>query len=431
MQADKEYRGTAANNRGRFAEQFIRERLELVFGKQHVHSNVEIYETKGNRLGEIDVLVVFANRAIVVQSKSKRLTLEARKGNDQIIKDDFKKSVQDAYDQGRACASLLIDRRHKYVDGNGKRVSLTQPLKQIYVLCAVSDHYPALSFQARQFLKHDETEAIRPPFVLDVFTLDVVAEMLQSPLRFLSYLDRRTLYDDRLFAQQELTILAYHLRQNLWLSEEQAMIMLDESFAADLDIAMLARRDGVPGKPTPDGILTRYAGTALWHLAEDIERDADPRTIDFGFFLLTLDGEASENINKGIDRAAAMSRRDGRTHDVTLTFDDDGLTIHCTDEPSSSALAALRRHCEARKYKHRVDRWFGVCVRSTDARLRFGITLENKWTHDVAMDEVTKAMRAPAKSVAAAIKVLKTKIGRNDPCPCGSGRKHKKCCLRR
>ena len=23
----------------------------------------------------------------------------------------------------------------------------------------------------------------------------------------------------------------------------------------------------------------------------------------------------------------------------------------------------------------------------------------------------------------------KTKIGRNDPCPCGSGRKYKKCCL--
>ncbi|WP_407637202.1 SEC-C metal-binding domain-containing protein [Candidatus Nitrososphaera gargensis] len=24
----------------------------------------------------------------------------------------------------------------------------------------------------------------------------------------------------------------------------------------------------------------------------------------------------------------------------------------------------------------------------------------------------------------------KTKVGRNDPCPCGSGRKFKKCCLK-
>jgi preprotein translocase subunit SecA len=25
----------------------------------------------------------------------------------------------------------------------------------------------------------------------------------------------------------------------------------------------------------------------------------------------------------------------------------------------------------------------------------------------------------------------KTKVGRNDPCPCGSGRKYKKCCGRK
>lgn len=24
---------------------------------------------------------------------------------------------------------------------------------------------------------------------------------------------------------------------------------------------------------------------------------------------------------------------------------------------------------------------------------------------------------------------VEEKIGRNDPCPCGSGKKHKKCCL--
>jgi uncharacterized protein YecA (UPF0149 family) len=25
--------------------------------------------------------------------------------------------------------------------------------------------------------------------------------------------------------------------------------------------------------------------------------------------------------------------------------------------------------------------------------------------------------------------VANTKVGRNDPCPCGSGKKHKRCCL--
>jgi hypothetical protein len=100
MNSDKLYRDTALTNRGRFCEDFARERLESVFGKGNVYSNVDIYESKDKKTGEIDVLVLFGNRAIVVQTKSKRLTIEARRGSDRQIKDDFQKSVQDSYNQG-------------------------------------------------------------------------------------------------------------------------------------------------------------------------------------------------------------------------------------------------------------------------------------------------------------------------------------------
>lgn len=86
MSDDPAYRSVAMMNRGRFTEAFSRERLELVFGDKNVHSNVDIYESKGKKVGEIDVLIIFANRAIVLQAKSKRLTLEARKGNDNQIR---------------------------------------------------------------------------------------------------------------------------------------------------------------------------------------------------------------------------------------------------------------------------------------------------------------------------------------------------------
>jgi uncharacterized protein YecA (UPF0149 family) len=33
-----------------------------------------------------------------------------------------------------------------------------------------------------------------------------------------------------------------------------------------------------------------------------------------------------------------------------------------------------------------------------------------------------------AQKVAAPIRNIGPKVGRNDPCPCGSGRKYKKCC---
>lgn len=86
MGADKAYEQTAMAHRGLFTEEFTADRLEHVFGAANVFRNVDLWKTaaKKEKLGEIDVLVVFGDRAIVVQAKSKRLTLLARKGNDQL-----------------------------------------------------------------------------------------------------------------------------------------------------------------------------------------------------------------------------------------------------------------------------------------------------------------------------------------------------------
>src|SRR5262249_52636335 len=75
MAADKAYSSTALTNRGRFTEGFVADRLEAVFGAARVLRNVNIYKGK-NRFVEVDALVLYGDRAIVVQAKSKRLTIE-------------------------------------------------------------------------------------------------------------------------------------------------------------------------------------------------------------------------------------------------------------------------------------------------------------------------------------------------------------------
>ena len=431
MCADKDYMHTAMKNRGRFGEAFSTERLQRVFGASNVHTNVDIYEAKGRKLGEVDVLVIFANRAIVLQAKSKRLTLEARKGNDMVLKNDFKKSVKDSYDQGWLCASALSNTGYSFVGAMGNKITFDQDFKEIYILCLVSDHYPALSFQCRHFLKYEETAVIKPPLVLDVFTLDAITEMLDSPLRFLSYLNRRTFYADRLLASNELTILSYHLKQNLWLNEELSLFVLEEGIAADLDVAMTARRNGIPGNKTPEGILTNFKGTNLGRLIEDIEAKADPGTIDFGFMLLSLSGKAIKDANRAIDQTVVKTQRDGQTHDFTYLLDDTGFTVHCNDMSLNIAAPSLERHCENRKYTQHANSWFGVCLNSHDGRMRYGVSLDYPWKQDAAMDEATKHLRKPTSGIKAAIQrpISKPKVSRNAPCPCGSGKKYKKCCL--
>jgi hypothetical protein len=433
MGADKVYVSSAMQNRGVFTEQFAVERLRQIFGAENVLANIDIYESKDTKLAEIDVLVLFGNRALVLQAKSKRLTLEARRGNDLQIKDDFRKSIQDSSDQAYCCAKLIEEGKCTFKNAAGNAVTLPASLKRIYVICLISDHYPALSFQARQFLKFAATDTISPPFVMDVFALDAMTEMLRPPLHFLSYVDRRTGYTDKLMASHELTILSYHLKQNLWVDDEHDMVVLDDDISADLDLAMLVRREGIPGKGTPEGILTRFSATALGRMVKAIEARPDPATIDLGFTLLTLGEDTVLQVSAGIEQLAKQGIADGKNHDVTVGLGSGGtgLTIHCNDDPIEVAGSALQRHCHARKYTEHAQTWFGVCVRPSDQALRFGLNLDFPWEQDDAMDELTKNMGKPGNLTALLRDAAKarTKVGRNYPCPCGSGKKYKKCCL--
>lgn len=433
MGADKAYFSTAMKHRGLFTEQFAIERLAKVFGADNVLCNIDIFGSKSNKLGEIDVLVLFGDRALVLQAKSKRLTLEARRGNDLQIQDDFKKSIQDSSDQAYLCAQLLEEGKCAFRDAAGNAVKLPEKLKRIYVLCLIADHYPALSFQARQFLKYTPTTVISPPFVMDVFALDAMTEMLDSPLQLLSYIDRRTGYTEKLLASHELTILSYHLKRNLWLNDEHDMVVLEDDISADLDLAMLVRREGIPGKGTPEGILTRFAATTLGRMTRAIEASPEPATIDLGFTLLTLSEDTAITISEAIDHIARQAQVDGNSHDFTagLGQGDTGLTIHCNNDPLEVAGPSLQRHCHARKYTERANTWFGVCLRPADQVLRFGINLDFPWQQSAEMDTLTKGMGRAIKLPVIVSRPgrIGPKVGRNDPCPCGSGKKFKKCCL--
>jgi hypothetical protein len=250
-----------------------------------------------------------------------------------------------------------------------------------------------------------------------------MTEMLSSPLQLLSYIKRRTGYTDKLFSGHELTILSYHLKLNLWIDPKFTRVVLGDDIATDLDIAMGARRDNVPGKRTPDGVLTRFPTTALGRIVERIEAKPDPGTIELGFALLTLSEDAVKRSSDAVERILKLARRDGKPHDFTAGIDNGtGVTIHCNDDPLPLATRRLEYHCAKRKYIQKDKAWFGVCLTPRDGSIRFGLNLEFPWKAD---PEVAAMIERVERSMSQAHK----KVGRNDRCPCGSGKKYKKCCL--
>jgi len=420
---DKKYKNIGMKNRGDFTEEISVKYLKRVFGEKNVLPNIDIYEKK-NKVGEIDVLVIYADRAIVLQAKSKKLTLESRKGNDKQISDDFKKAIQDSYDQGFDCSKYLLDQNSTLMDTNSNEISINRKLKEVYIFCIVSDHYPALAFQTDQFLTTKEFSVIKNPFVMDIFLLDVMTEMLESPLYFLSYINRRITYFKKVSASQELIILSYHLKSNLFLSDEFTHMMLAEDIASYLDQAMLVRRKGYPGKRTPDGILTKFENTMIGNWLKDLSYSEDYFAIELGIFLLQLSEEAINQINDQSKAAIVLFEKDKKNHDITIGFDESstGLSIHFNMNSNDESKNLLFEHCRLRKYKQKAKNWFGLCIDPINKKIRFGLMSNKDYNFSEELDNKIKNFE---KKIVNSDK----KIGRNMPCPCGSGKKYKKCCL--
>ena len=317
-------------------------------------------------------------------------------------------------------------------DPAGNEISIEVTPSAIYPMCVLADHYPALSFQARQFLKTMVTDTVRAPLVTDVFTLDVCAEFLDTPLQFLNYLDLRARVYNKLMVTSELSALAYHLKNNLWFDDDQDMIHIAEDFTATVDVAMMVRRHGSKGSRTPTGILTRYEGLTIGHLLEQIERLSVPKMTGIGLWLLQLSSDTATGLSKALDqiRSVAARTRDTKDLSVPIEASADGLTIHYSDQPIDVANEKLKQHCELKKYDLKADSWYGLVLGPADGHIRSAISINRKWEHNREMDGILSKMPKQAPVKFEEFTRARKKVGRNERCPCGSGKKYKICCLR-
>lgn len=425
MYQDAAYRATASANKGHFTEAMTFQFLKRVFGDEHVFQNLDLFDGV-KKVGEIDVYVSFGEIGIVFQCKSQKLTAASRSGNLVKIQKDFQLAVQEAYGQCRACFDGLQTENIVAKDATGHVVDLKKP-ERVFPITVISDHYPALSIQVRQFLKTDSVEGFENPLCIDLFTLDVLSELVPSPIRVLAYLERRALYNDRIMTTNELAVLGYFLKVNLWLEDENDILTLDDSLASDIDSAMIVRREGLPGKDTPEGLLTRFKGTFVGRVIDDVDRNPNALCVELGLSFLEMGEDGIDQIGALVSRMAAKGRGD-----VTLPMENrsSGLTIHCNSDPQFLAAPSLRQHMVRRKYFQKAGKWLGLNVDPSTELVRFGAYVRQKHVFDYELEALMASAPPMAKTEDVLRRAGPRKVGRNENCPCGSGNKFKQCCAK-
>lgn len=431
MEQDDKYKTKARTNRGIFLETKIFDRLKKVFGATNVFENVEVFRGK-DAVGEIDILVTYIDRLIVVQAKSKTLTLKAQQGSFTHLEDDFKKAIQNAYDQAFSCASEILDGGVKLKKNDGSFLTLSDEIVEVFPICAIADHYPSLYFQARQFLRTRTRKKINPPYIMDVFLLDVITEFLTHPIRMLDYLNKRTHYNDSVSANNDFAVFGYHLSYNLHKDPKYDMMMLHDDIAWEVDKAFVLRRERGELDALPKGVLTEFQGTPYGDIIDFLEGFEEPGVVELGYLLLSYDGASIDGINRGIEQLSRQARQSDRVHDFTVGGPEGGITYHVSKTPSQERINYLLNHAEVRKYSTKAEHWFALSGTIGMGEPIDTISfLKGRWKRSAELDlQLSRMPKKPSKlsNVKGRITV---KLGRNDKCHCGSGIKYKKCCLRK
>ncbi len=333
MRNDETYKSTAEKNRGLFTETMSYSFLQRVFGEECVYRNI-IFGSKKKMIAEADVMVIYGDNCIILQAKSKTLTKEAKQGDGYALANDFGRAVQQAFFQGAKCADAIRDpkvRINKTINAEVNRENL-----KTYILCVVSDPFPSLLLLTEQLIDNNVSMNGHNPIPLELFSLDELTELITIPVLFIKYLNWRIINKDRINANYERAILSFFLNWDK--RDEFEHISIDDSCSISLDIAMLSRRLGLPGKQVPNGILDIIYNKSIGKIIVQLSNIASPVSIDICLQILDMHYKELIDLNRKIDEVEMDVAQSGRMNGFFVNSRYTNMTLgiimafHMSDE---------------------------------------------------------------------------------------------------
>ena len=354
MMGDSAYANVHAEHRGEFVEYTAADILCSVFGPENVHKNVVVARNARERGGEIDVLVSYGEFVIVVQAKSKRVTLQARAGDADALKMDFKGAIQDPYKQALECIEL-IKAGARCIAEDGNELEL-HTLPRFFPMVVLSDSFPALTMLSRAMLQRSDEVA---PVIWDIGVLDCVARLLPSPIEMLFYLKCRSDTFDHIVSDSEYNYLGYHIRSKLVLPAESDLLTLMRDFATVVDDFMIAADVGIEAD-LPVGILERVRIPVVSELLTEL-KTADPRFASVVVDLYDFPSAALEDISATVLNIREELAATGKAIKAfSILTESGGLTYAITLRRDAKAAEAARAIGAKHKYDTKSDRWYVV-----------------------------------------------------------------------
>ncbi|MDO4734384.1 MAG: SEC-C metal-binding domain-containing protein, partial [Lachnospiraceae bacterium] len=305
---------------------------------------------------------------------------------------------------------------------------------QIYLLDVTIDNFDELASRMEKIHVADTHEDI---IVISLDDLWVYKEYFESPLQFIHYLKQRTIATrtKEISTIDELDHLGMYIEHNMYSIQAQIAgkgytNVFIGGYREDLDQYFSLKHAGkVVEKPTQ-------------HIPEEIKRilelcyeKEDAYTTHFSNFILDMSSDTRQAFCDNIHK---ISRRESELNSMipAMAFGEVSFCLYVNkpnvkkisrDEQREYVLATLAKN--GNPFCYLIEIFVDQQDFIKEVNYEY---LTQSSIPAVDRDRLSDlgAYYSKRRTASFLIQNHKKKIGRNDPCPCGSGRKYKQCCGR-
>lgn len=391
---------------------------------------------------EADAVVIWGPFLVVVEAKGKRLPREAMRGSKAKLKQTLQNNIQDAFYQARRVVRIL-ERDGKIIfkeKKSGRSIEITRDrLSRVMPISVTLQHLSGIATQlaATQALGLFKGKAY--PWSVCIDELEVITRFVGSPDAFLYYIERRTTHQSSevSFTGDELDIFGQYLDSRLHPSVYEG----NPELAGHDGSKMVGFSDGQErfekvyfsewvNEPKAEADPKLQLPAGIEPILQELRCREDDGARLIAFSLLGFSNTALRRLAAAVDDVRGAQCEGSRVQRITTREDDIVINVMAharLDAKSFYQNTVLRTRLEHYRTRPRATFTLGIDQRNRVQAFETASWIEGPWQKEDLMEQLLAEDREAPRRMQ--LYRSAKKPGRNDPCPCNSGKKFKRCCL--
>ena len=337
--------------------------LNKIMPKAEVYSKLNYYRNnEGDRTRyETDGLIIFDENILIVEAKSHKLTIPAKRGSLPRIENRTKKIIGDAYNQGIRCKQYIINNKQaEFYDKNNKKVLTIEGenYRSFHIINTTYENLGHLSTQLHILKNFNIIEGKDWPWTVFINDLRIISEIIESPSIFLLYLQRRIWMNNLglITNSDELDYFMFFLRtglyfEDIFISENQKISLFGET--DELDRYYFYLQGLIEEKvEKPIFCIPDFYKELVYKLEDSGKKGFSNASLS----LVLIDSKDFEKISAQLSKYKKLSFETGKSYKLFLYYrkPKKGLLFVIKAGSKTSTWTQFREYLKLMKYKYKL-----------------------------------------------------------------------------